>query len=392
MKVFLGGTCSGRNWRDELIPLLKCEYYNPIVKNWSEEDRIKEVYERKTSDYVLYAITNDIKGVYSIAEVVDDSNKRPEKTLFVNLYEGDKQMEHSLKATENLLKENGVRIFNNLKDVADFLNEEIMEKWIDSHCHYEHGIFKRNRDSVLNKVDKYCEKVICVGTNLNENKGVIDLSHKYDFIYNMVGFFPTSVDKIDEEYCSEGKENWNNLILQLQDDKNVGLGEIGLDYSWNQVGKIKGEEAQELQKKWFRKQIILANELNKPISIHSRDAEEDTKKILDEFEKLNGVVHCFSYSPKTAKFFIDKGLYLGIGGTSTYKFNDKIREAIRITPIEKILLETDAPYLSPEPVRRTVNDSSNIIYVIKLISQLKCMTEEEVIKQTNENCKNLYNF
>lgn len=102
MKVFLGGTCAGWKWRDELQPLLKCDYYNPIVKNWSEEDRLREVHERETSDYVLYGITNGIKGVYSIAEVVDDSNKRPEKTIFLNLYKTyersgeSKQMAHSL--------------------------------------------------------------------------------------------------------------------------------------------------------------------------------------------------------------------------------------------------------------------------------------------------------
>ena len=127
MKVFLGGTCAGWKWRNELQPLLTCDYYNPIVKNWSEDDRLREVHERETSDYVLYGITNGIKGVYSIAEVVDDSNKRPEKTLFLNLYKEDnrtftKQMSHSLKAVENLLKENGVKVFNTIEEVANFLN------------------------------------------------------------------------------------------------------------------------------------------------------------------------------------------------------------------------------------------------------------------------------
>ena len=127
MKVFLGGTCSGWKWRDKLQPLLKCDFYNPIVRNWSEEDRLKEVHERETSDYVLYGITNGIKGVYSIAEVVDDSNKRPEKTLFLNLYKEDernftKQMSHSLKAVENLLRENGVRCFDSIESVENFLN------------------------------------------------------------------------------------------------------------------------------------------------------------------------------------------------------------------------------------------------------------------------------
>lgn len=132
MKVFLGGTCAGWKWRDELQPLLKCDYYNPIVKDWSEEDRLREVHERETSDYVLYGITNGIKGVYSIAEVVDDSNKRPEKTLFLNLYEEDeryftKQMNHSLEAVENLLIANGVKVFsgfNGIKEVAEFLNKQ----------------------------------------------------------------------------------------------------------------------------------------------------------------------------------------------------------------------------------------------------------------------------
>lgn len=127
MKVFLGGTCSGWKWRDELQPLLICDYYNPIVKNWSESDRLREVHERETSDYVLYGITNGIKGVYSIAEVVDDSNKRPRKTLFLNLYKNNgspfnKQMLHSLKAVEKLLESNGVRVFDNIESVADFLN------------------------------------------------------------------------------------------------------------------------------------------------------------------------------------------------------------------------------------------------------------------------------
>lgn len=130
MKVFLGGTCTGWKWRDKLQPLLKCDYYNPIVKNWSEEDRLREVHERETSDYVLYGITNDIKGVYSIAEIVDDSNKRPEKTLFLNLYQEDerkstKQMSRSLKAVEKLLEENRAKCFDSIEDAAEFLNRKL---------------------------------------------------------------------------------------------------------------------------------------------------------------------------------------------------------------------------------------------------------------------------
>lgn len=126
MKVFLGGTCSGYKWRNDLQPLLKCEYYNPIVKNWSENDRLREVHERETSDFVLYTITNGIKGVYSIAEVVDDSNKCPEKTIFCILDNGmDKQLKHSLNAVQKLLESNGVVCFNSLKDVAEYINSKI---------------------------------------------------------------------------------------------------------------------------------------------------------------------------------------------------------------------------------------------------------------------------
>lgn len=123
MKVFLGGTCAGRKWRDELIPQLTCDYYNPIVKNWSEEDRLREVRERQTADIVLYTITSDIAGVYSIAEIIDDSNKRPNKTVVCILYDGfGKKMSHSLQAVANLAKENGARVFDNLEDVAKYLN------------------------------------------------------------------------------------------------------------------------------------------------------------------------------------------------------------------------------------------------------------------------------
>lgn len=123
MKVFLGGTCAGRKWRDEIIPRLTCDYYNPIVKNWSEADRLREVRERQTADIVLYTITNYMAGVYSIAEMIDDSNKRPEKTVICILDDGfDKKMSHSLKAVANLARENGAKVFDNLDDVVKYLN------------------------------------------------------------------------------------------------------------------------------------------------------------------------------------------------------------------------------------------------------------------------------
>lgn len=123
MKVFLGGTCAGRKWRNEIIPLLKCDYYNPIVKNWSEKDRLREVHERQTADYVLYVLTADMAGVYSIAEVIDDSNKRPQKTILCILYDGFSfKMSHSLNAVARLTEENGAKVCEDLNEVVQFLN------------------------------------------------------------------------------------------------------------------------------------------------------------------------------------------------------------------------------------------------------------------------------
>lgn len=123
MKVFLGGTCSGYKWRDELIPMLSCDYYNPIVENWCEDDRLREVNERENDDIILYVITSGMKGVYSIAEVVDDSNKRPEKTVLCILNKGmDKQMIHSLNAVKNLVTSNEATVLNDLYEVASYLN------------------------------------------------------------------------------------------------------------------------------------------------------------------------------------------------------------------------------------------------------------------------------
>lgn len=120
MKVFLGGTCPGWKWRDELIPMLNCDYFNPVVENWGEENRLLEVQERATADYVLYTITNDMKGVYSIAEVIDDSNKKPTKTIFCNL-NTDETL--NLISVERLLLENGAQVFHSLEEVAKFLNK-----------------------------------------------------------------------------------------------------------------------------------------------------------------------------------------------------------------------------------------------------------------------------
>ena len=175
-----------------------------------------------------------------------------------------------------------------------------------------------------------------------------------------------------------------NFIKQLKTEKVIGLGEIGLDYHWNKPDSI-------IQKEWFIKQIEIANELKLPICVHSRDSEKDTLDILSNNKVDYGcVIHCYSYGLASAKKYVNKGFYFGVGGTSTYKQNNDLREAIKYIPLEQILLETDAPYLTPEPHRRQRNDASQIIYVAENIAKIKDISVDKVIEITNKNTKQFY--
>lgn len=253
-------------------------------------------------------------------------------------------------------------------------------KWIDSHAHYNVRQFNKDKDDLLKKLHETdIELIINCGTNIKSNAEVIQLSEKYDFCYSIIGFFPCDVLEMDNP------ENIKTLKNQIKNNsKVVGLGEIGLDYHWN-------KPAPEIQKKRFIEQIKIARELNVPICIHSRDAEADTMNILSKYANdIPVAIHCYSYGVESAKKYIDMGYYFGIGGTSTYKTNEELREAIKLIPISQIILETDCPYLTPEPCRRQRNDSSYIKYVIENIANIKGLTEDEVIRITNENVKKLY--
>lgn len=267
-----------------------------------------------------------------------------------------------------------------------------MEKWIDTHAHYNHGKFCNKRTEILDALPEFVEKIIQVGTNRKTNMATLNLASLYDYIYGMVGYFPTDVWELEPSLCADADENWIVLKEQLTCRKIVGIGEIGLDYNWNKVGSVFGDEARILQKKWFRKQLDLAQEMKMPVSIHSRDAKEDTLNIFEEYKRISGVVHCFSYDRMTARCCLDKGLCLGIGGTSTYPSNKEIREVIKMIPMDRILLETDAPYLSPQPVRKQVNNSEYLKYVIENIQNIKGVSFDFVIEQTNQNAKRVFDF
>ena len=266
-----------------------------------------------------------------------------------------------------------------------------MNKWIDTHAHYGHKRFGKDPNNILEEMPSWAERIIQIGTNTKSNLQAMQLVSAYGYVYGMLGYFPTDTWELEPTMCNDAENNWLVLTKQLINSKIVGIGEIGLDYNWNCLANgVKGEEARKVQKKWFRKQLDLAKELGLPVSIHSRDAEEDTLKIFDEYDVVRGVIHCFSYGRDAARKALDKGLYLGIGGTSTYPSNKELREVIKMVPLDHLLLETDAPYLSPQQVRKEINTSTNIKYVIENIAELKRCTEDEVVEQTNKNAYELF--
>ena len=181
------------------------------------------------------------------------------------------------------------------------------------------------------------------------------------------------------------EEDINHLRELSRHDKVVAIGEIGLDYHYPNTDK-------EAQKKWFRTQLTLAAELKLPVCIHSREAAQDTFDIMQEqnAENIGGVIHCFSYGWDMAQKFLDMGFYLGIGGVVTFKNSKKLKEVTEKMPIERLVLETDAPYLAPEPFRGKRNESSYLTYVVDEIAKLRELSREEIIQITEGNAKKLY--
>ena len=183
------------------------------------------------------------------------------------------------------------------------------------------------------------------------------------------------------------EETFAWLKEQTSLPKTVAIGEIGLDYYWD-----KEPEVQNAQRYWFRRQMELARETNLPVIIHSRDAAADTMEVMKAVhaEEIPGVIHCYSYSREMAQEFIKMGYYIGVGGVVTFKNAKKLKETVEAIPLERILLETDCPYMTPEPHRGTRNDSSNIPFVIAKIAELKGITAEEVERVTEENAVRLF--
>lgn len=254
-----------------------------------------------------------------------------------------------------------------------------MTEIFDTHAHYDDKAFDEDRESLLRQLpERGIGKVVNVGAGLDSCKKTMDLMEKYDFIYGALGIHPSETAELTEESFA-----W--LRKQCQQEKCLAVGEIGLDYYWE-------EPDPGIQKKWFVRQMNLARELSLPVVIHSRDAAKDTVDIMtaEKAGEIGGVVHCFSYTKETARIFLDMGFYIGIGGVLTFKNAKKLKEAAEYIPMDRIVLETDCPYLAPEPNRGKRNSSLNIPYVVTALAGIKGLEEETVRQAAWTNAHDLY--
>lgn len=249
----------------------------------------------------------------------------------------------------------------------------------ESHAHYEDERFNEDRKELLESFqEKGIGYVVNVASSLSTVDKTIALTKEYDFIYGTVGVHPEECAQLQESHIEHLKE-----LCQLP--KIVAVGEIGLDYYWN-------EPEPEVQKKWFKRQLELAREVKLPVIIHSRDAAKDTLDIMKEHkaEEIGGVIHCFSYPVEIAREFVKMGFYIGVGGVVTFKNGKKLKEVVEDTPLDRILLETDCPYMAPVPHRGERNSSLNLVYVAEEIARIKGVSYEEVVSVTRENAKRMY--
>jgi len=251
----------------------------------------------------------------------------------------------------------------------------------ESHAHYDDRRFEPDRKELLLSMEEHgIETIINVGSDLEGVNKTLALTEEYPFVYGAVGIHPSEIGDLNEEVYEWMRERCSH-------PKVVAVGEIGLDYYWE-----KEDEARRNQRYWFCRQMELAREQELPVIIHSREAAEDTLKLVQGIhgEQIPGVIHCFSYSPEQAMEYIRMGYYIGIGGVITFKNARKLKETAAVIPLEHILLETDCPYLSPEPERGKRNSSLNLPYVAQVIAELRGITSEEVIAAARENARRLF--
>ncbi len=255
----------------------------------------------------------------------------------------------------------------------------------ETHAHYDDARFEEDRDNLLSSLpESGIGVVINCGAAFEGNSATLSFTKKYDHVYGALGIHPSNIEEMNEEVY-----NWiRTTILDQEDGKKiVAIGEVGLDYYWD-----KEPEVQANQRYWFTRQIELAKELKLPLIIHSRDAAEETFRLMKEYhaEEVGGVIHCYSYSKELAEEFVKLGYYIGIGGVVTFKNARKLVETVEAIPLERLLLETDCPYMAPEPYRGKRNSSLYLPYVAEKIAQIKGVSIEEVERVTEANARRLF--
>lgn len=252
----------------------------------------------------------------------------------------------------------------------------VIAMFTDTHCHIYNEYYE-DMDDIINKIkNSKINRVINNGCDDKSNKEVLDLVMKYDFMYGALGIHPENVDSYTEE-------DINYIEEHINDEKIVAIGEIGLDYYWTKDNK-------EEQKKLFEQQLAIAEKVNKPVIIHSREATMDTIDILKKYN-VKGVIHSFSGSYETACIYIKMGFLLGINGVITFK-NCNLKDVMDKIDLSNIVLETDSPYLTPAPYRGDRNDSTHVEDIARFVCDLKKVTMEELSLVTNNNIKRIFDI
>ena len=253
-----------------------------------------------------------------------------------------------------------------------------MNNIFDSHAHYTDKAFNEDREIMLGSLKEsgVCGIINC-GADIESSVSSVDLASKYDYIYAACGIHPEEADKTPENYI--------DILRDLaKNEKCVAIGEIGLDYYWRQ-------DTKDLQKELFEKQILLSKELDLPIIVHDREAHGDTMEILKK-HRPKGVLHCFSGSPETAAEVLKLGMYIGLGGALTFKNARKAVEVAQMLPLDRLLLETDCPYMAPVPMRGKRNNSGYIPFIAEKVAEIKGIDPQSVLDVTAENTKKLFNI
>lgn len=253
-----------------------------------------------------------------------------------------------------------------------------MNNIFDSHAHYTDKAFNEDRENMLGSLKEsgVCGIINC-GADIESSVSSVDLASKYDYIYAACGIHPEEADKTPENYI--------DILRDLaKNEKCFAIGEIGLDYYWRQ-------DTKDLQKELFEKQILLSKELDLPIIVHDREAHGDTMEILKK-HRPKGVLHCFSGSPETAAEVLKLGMYIGLGGALTFKNARKAVEVAQMLPLDRLLLETDCPYMAPVPMRGKRNNSGYIPFIAEKVAEIKGIDPQSVLDVTMENTKRLFNI